>query len=556
MNSLVVAAFSFFAFILAYRLYGTFISQRLFGIDPGRKTPAHTFEDGVDFVPTRKSILFGHHYTSIAGAGPIVGPAIAVIWGWVPALLWVVFGSIFMGGVHDLGALMVSARHEGRSIGDVSRDIIGPTARTLFLLVILFMLLIVLAVFALIIGLLLTMYPASVLPIWFEVPLAIWLGNRIKKQNANIKLWSVVALVLMYVTIYTGVHLPLRIPPVLGTELTTWVVVLMIYSYIASTLPVQTLLQPRDYINSHELFFGLGVMCLGLIIAHPTIVAPAINLHPEGAPQMLPFLFVIVACGAISGFHSLVSSGTTVKQMDRESDAKLIGYGSMIAEGTLAVVVILACTAGFASLDKWNAHYINWTAAQGLGAKIGAFIEGGATFLSALGIGPSLGAALIAVVVISFAATTLDTATRIQRYVISELARASGIAWLQKRHPATLVAVGSALLLALVKGGGKGGMILWPLFGTTNQLLSGLSLLVITLYLVKKGKPGIYTFLPMVFVLAMTSWALALNFQDLFSKGNWPLAGIGGIVMALNIWIIVEGIRAFAGYRKAAGSAS
>jgi len=369
MNSLVVAVFSFFAFILAYRLYGTFISQRLFGIDPSRKTPAHTFEDGVDFVPTRRSILFGHHYTSIAGAGPIVGPAIAVIWGWLPALLWVVFGSIFMGGIHDLGALMVSARHEGRSIGDVTKDIIGPTTRTLFLLVILFMLLIVLAVFALIIGILFTMYPASVFPIWFEIPLAIWLGYMIYKRNANVTLWSLVALVVMYITIYMGTRFPLHIPPILGTELTTWVVVLMIYSYIASTLPVQTLLQPRDYINSHELFFGLGVMCVGLLIAHPTIVAPAVNLHPEGAPSMLPFLFVIVACGAISGFHSLVSSGTTVKQMDRESDAKLIGYGSMLAEGILSVMVILACTAGFASLEKWNAHYINWTAAPGLGAK-------------------------------------------------------------------------------------------------------------------------------------------------------------------------------------------
>lgn len=551
MNSLVVAVLSFFAFILAYRLYGTFISQRLFGIDPSRKTPAHTFEDGVDFVPTRKSILFGHHYTSIAGAGPIVGPAIAVIWGWLPALLWVVFGSIFMGGIHDLGALMVSARHEGRSIGDVTRDIVGPTTRILFLLVILFMLLVVLAVFALVIGILFTMYPASVFPIWFEIPLAIWLGHMIYKRNANVTLWALIALVVMYITIYIGTRLPLHIPPILGTELTTWVVVLMIYSYIASTLPVQTLLQPRDYINSHELFFGLGVMCVGLLIAHPTIVAPAINLHPEGAPSMLPFLFVVVACGAISGFHSLVSSGTTVKQMDRESDAKLIGYGSMLFEGTLSVVVILACTAGFASLEKWNAHYVNWTAAQGLGAKIGAFIEGGANFLSALGIGPSLGAALIAVVVISFAATTLDTATRIQRYVIGELARASGIKWLQNRHPATLVAVGTALLLALAKGGGKGGMILWPLFGTTNQLLAGLALLVISLYLVKKGKPAIYTLLPMLFVLLMTGWAMAINLRNFVSEGNWLLAAIGGIVTVLNLWIIVEAIRAFASYRRA-----
>jgi len=373
----------------------------------------------------------------------------------------------------------------------------------------------------------------------------------IYKRNANVTLWSLAALVVMYITIYIGTRFPLHIPPILGTELTTWVVVLMIYSYIASTLPVQTLLQPRDYINSHELFFGLGVMCVGLLIAHPTIVAPAVNLHPEGAPSMFPFLFVIVACGAISGFHSLVSSGTTVKQMDRESDAKLIGYGSMLAEGTLSVVVILACTAGFASLEKWNAHYINWTAAQGLGAKIGAFIEGGANFLSALGIGHTLGAALIAVVVISFAATTLDTATRIQRYVIVELARASGFSWLQKRHPATLVAVGSALVLALAKGGGKGGMILWPLFGTTNQLLAGLALLVITLYLVKKGKPAIYTLLPMLFVLGMTGWAMVLNLGNLASGGNWPLTAIGGIVMVLNVWIIVEGIRAFASYRRA-----
>ncbi|HIE57956.1 MAG TPA: carbon starvation protein A [Anaerolineales bacterium] len=551
MNSLVVAALSFFAFILAYRLYGTFISQRLFGVDPGRKTPAHTFEDGVDFVPTRKSILFGHHYTSIAGAGPIVGPAIAVIWGWLPALLWVVFGSIFIGGIHDLGALMVSARHDGRSIGDVTRDIVGSTTRILFLLVILFMLLVVLAVFALVIGILFTMYPASVFPIWIEIPLAIWLGHMIYKRNANVTLWSLIALVLMYITIYIGTRLPLHIPPILGTELTTWVVVLMIYSYIASTLPVQTLLQPRDYINSHELFFGLGVMFVGLLIAHPTIVAPAINLRPEGAPSMLPFLFVIVACGAISGFHSLVSSGTTVKQMDRESDAKLIGYGSMLAEGTLSVIVILASTAGFASLEKWNAHYINWTAAQGLGAKIGAFVEGGASFLSALGIGHSLGAALIAVVVISFAATTLDTATRIQRYVIVELARASGIPWLRRRHPATLVAVGTALLLALAKGGGKGGMILWPLFGTTNQLLAGLALLVISLYLVKQGKPGIFALLPMLFVLGMTGWAMVINLRNFVSEGTWLLAAIGGIVMVLNLWIVVEAIRAFASYRRA-----
>lgn len=550
MNALFIAALSFVGFILAYRLYGRFIGEKLFVIQRDRETPSHTFEDGVDFVPTKRSILFGHHYTSIAGAGPIVGPAIAVIWGWVPALLWVVFGSILMGGIHDFGALLVSARHQGRSIGDVTKDVVGPTARMLFLLIILFLLLVVLAVFALIIGLLFTMYPASVFPIWFEIPLAIGLGYMIYRRHGSVKLWSILALVLMYATIYLGTRIPVHIPALFGSELTTWVVVLMIYSYIASTLPVQTLLQPRDYINSHELFFGLAVLFIGMLIVHPVIVAPSVNLHPQGAPPILPFLFVIVACGAISGFHSLVSSGTSVKQLNTEGDAQLVGYGSMLLEGVLAVIVLLACTAGFRSFDAWNAHYISWTAADGLGAKVGAFVEGGAYFLAPLGLSHDLAAALIAVVVISFVATTLDTATRIQRYVISELATACRIEPLRRRHPATLVAVGTALLLALSKGRGTGGMILWPLFGTTNQLLAGLTLLVLTIYLAKQGKPVLYTMLPMLFVITMTGWAMLLNFKSFVTNGNGFLAVIGGLVLLLEAWIIVEALRAFSTHRK------
>ena len=550
MNTLFIAVLSSVGFILAYRLYGRFIGEKLFAIQRDRETPSHTFEDGVDFVPTKRSILFGHHYTSIAGAGPIVGPAIAVIWGWVPALLWVVFGSILMGGIHDFGALVVSARHQGRSIGDVTKDIVGPTARMLFLLIILFLLLVVLAVFALVIGLLFTMYPASVFPIWFEIPLAVGLGYMIYRRNGNVRLWSILALVIMYITIYVGTRIPLHLPALLGSKLTTWVVVLMIYAYIASTLPVQTLLQPRDYINSHELFFGLAVLFVGMVIVHPVVVAPSVNLHPQGAPPIFPFLFVIVACGAISGFHSLVSSGTSVKQLDKESDAQLVGYGSMLMEGVLAVMVLLACTAGFRSLDAWNAHYISWTTANGLGAKIGAFVEGGTYFLAPLGLSHDLAAALIAVVVISFAATTLDTATRIQRYVISELATACRIEPLRWRHPATLAAVGTALLLALVKGGGKGGMILWPLFGTTNQLLAGLALLVLTLYLAKQGKPVLYTMLPMLFMITMTGWAMVLNFKNFVTKGDEFLAVLGGLVLLLEVWIIVEALRAFSTYRK------
>lgn len=545
MSAVLIAVVAFGAFALAYKFYGGFLAGKLFGVDPSRRTPAHEVNDGVDFVPTRRSVLFGHHFTSIAGVGPIAGPAIAVIWGWVPALLWVVLGAIFIGGVHDLGALVASSRHGGRSVGDVARDVISPAARTLFLLVISFMILVVLAVFGLVIGILFTMYPISVLPIWLEVPLAIWMGYMIHERGGRLEVWSLIALGIMYLTIYLGTLLPLHIPPIFGSELTTWIVVLMVYCYIASTLPVHRLLQPRDYINSHELFVAMVLMVLGLLLMHPKVVAPALNVHPEGAPPILPFLFVVVACGAVSGFHSLVASGTSSKQLSNEGDAQLVGYGSMLAEGTLAVLVILACVAGIGSHEAWSQHYISWAAAKGLGAKLGAFVEGGANFLGALGIPHKLGTGILAVVVVSFAATTLDTATRIQRYVITELASAYRVPLLSKRHPATLLAVGSALVLALAKGGGKGGMVLWPLFGTSNQLLAGLALLVVSAYLLRKAKSLRYTLLPMLFMMTMTGWATVHEFGGFMSKGQYGLAFIGGAVLALEVGIVVEAVKVF-----------
>ncbi|MFQ5900722.1 MAG: carbon starvation protein A [Thermodesulfobacteriota bacterium] len=542
MNSVLVALSAFIGFILAYRFYGRFLSRRIFGIDPARLTPAHEFEDGIDFVPSKKHILFGHHFTSIAGAAPIVGPAIAVIWGWLPALLWVVLGSIFMGAVHDFGALVVSARHKGKSIGEVTRELIGPRARTLFLLLIFFALLIVIAVFGLVIAVLFKSYPATVIPIWFEVPIAITLGFYIYRRSGNTLLASIIAVSLMYLFVYIGTIIPIKIPAfIMGNEILTWVVILLVYAYIASILPVWVLLQPRDYINSHQLFVGLGLMYLGLFIARPEMVAPAINQNPAGAPMLIPFLFITIACGAISGFHSLVSSGTTVKQIDNEKDMRAIGYGAMLWEGVLATMAILACTAGFASTAAWNKHYASWNTAKGLGAKVGAFVEGGASFLSALGFSHTLGAAIVAVLVISFAATTLDSATRIQRYVVAELAEDYGFNLLRNRHPATMVAVISAFLLSMINGG-KGGLIMWPLFGTVNQLLAGLALLAITMYLVRLKKPVYYTLLPMIFILTMTGWAMLINLWRFISKGDWLLVTLGACIFILEIWLVLEAV--------------
>jgi carbon starvation protein len=545
MNSLVVAAISFLGFILAYRFYAEFVSKRLFNLNPKNITPSHEFEDGVDYVPTRRSILFGHHFASIAGTGPIVGPAIAVIWGWLPAMIWIVVGSIFMGAVHDFAALMVSARNQGKSLAEVSKGVINPRVRILFFLTIFFCLLIVVAIFAMIIAQIFDLYTQTIIPVFLQIPLAMFLGSRFYKggklrPGAHIALWSLFALLVMYLSICIGIIYPISIPSGLVlSPLTMWVVILLTYCYAASTLPVWSLLQPRDYINSHQLMAALALLILGLVVAHPEISALMVDRAPAGAPMMIPFFFITIACGAISGFHSLVASGTTAKQMDLETDAKAIGYGGMIMEGVLAITVLLACGAGLSQAD-FTAHYASW--AEGLPQNLEAFVDGGGTFLESYGIPTAFATGILGVMVASFAGTTLDTATRLQRYVITELDQDYNVKPLATKHGATLLAVGGAAALAFAQGGGKGGLILWPLFGTTNQLLAGLALLVITVYLYKRGRSIIYTLIPMIFMIIMTISALLLNLQDYLLTSKWHLLVIGGIVTTLAIWAIVEGI--------------
>jgi carbon starvation protein len=544
MNSLLLCILVYVGFIIAYHTYGRFLGNKLFSLSKHFITPAHQINDRIDYVPTKKGILFGHHFTSIAGTGPIVGPAIGVIWGWVPALIWVFVGSIFMGAVHDLGALVISVRNQGRSIGEVTKDIVSPTSRILFLLVIFFCLVIVISIFAMIIGILFTMYPTAVFPVWMEIPIALTLGYLVYKKNLNAAVLSLIAVVFMYITVYFGSYLPFTMPGLIaGSPVVTWLIILMVYAYIASVLPIQVLLQPRDYINAHQLFVALALLFIGLAVAHPMITAPPFATAPTGTPPIWPFLFITIACGAISGFHSLVSSGTSSKQLTNEQDARFIGYGSMLLEGVLATLVIIACTAGLGDLPAWTARYADWTTASGLGAKLAAFVDGASSFLLALGIPPTLAATLLGVFVVSFAATTLDSATRIQRYIVTELAQNFKVKFLTNRHSATLLVVICALLLALAKPNGTGALVLWPLFGASNQLLAGLALLVITVYLRKQGKPILYTALPMIFMIGMTGWSMALNIIDFYRTHNWLLFLIDAIIIIFVLWMIAEVIR-------------
>jgi carbon starvation protein len=546
LNAALLAAIVFIIFALGYHFYSGFLSRRIFDLREDEPVPAREFEDGVDYLPTKLHVLWGHHFASIAGAAPIVGPAIAVIWGWVPALLWVSIGTVSMGAAHDFSALVISARHRGRSIGDVAGQVVGPRVRTLFLVIISLLIWVVLAVFAYIIATLFRSTPSSIFPINIQIVVAMILGVLVYRRGFSMFVPSLVCYVLLLVSIYYGGAVAEAFPLLAEIEVSTWVCLLLLYSFVASVLPVWLLLQPRDYINSHQLVTGLVVLSAGLLVLQPRIVAPAFNLEPQGAPPLIPFLFVTIACGAISGFHGLVSSGTTSKQLSRMTDARPIGYGAMLAEGFLGLMAVLAATAGFSDSSEWWSHYSSWGAANGLAAKLDAFVSGGASFVAALGIPFETARTFMAVMVIAFAAPSLDTGARIQRLVLAELGDAYSIKPLSNRYLAGAFGAGSALLLAITQGGGQGGLALWPLFGTTNQLVAGVTLLIVSIWLKRQGRPYLYTLVPMVVVAVATAWAMVGNLIEYYAhfEDLWLVSLSGTLILALDVWILLEGFRA------------
>lgn len=551
MESSILFVIGLSVFVIAYFFYGEHLSKRVFNLfsldEKNLKTPAFEFEDGIDYVPANKNILFGHHFSSIAGAAPIVGPAVAAIWGWVPAFLWIIFGVVFMGAAHDFGVLVLSMQNKGKSIAHVCEDLLGSKVKNLFLLVIFFLVWMVIAVFALVIANLFISFPSSVIPVNFEIIIAIIIGFVAKNTKTSLTIPSIIAQVMLMLMIYIGTIYPIDLSDLVGANnvLMTWMIFLLIYSFIASILPVWLLLQPRDYINCHQLFLGLGLMSLGVIVVSPTVVAPAINPNPEGAPPWFPFLFITIACGAISGFHGLVSGGTTSKQVKRYKDAKPIGYGSMLGEGLLALLATLAVCTGFSDSTHWHDHYSSWSAANGLTAKINAFVLGAGGFLSGLGIPVNISQTVIAVLIISFAATSLDTACRIQRYIISELGESFSIPPLKNRYVSGALAVGTAFLLMISGDKGKGGLSLWPLFGATNQMLACLSLMVISVWLKRKGKNSVYFLFPAVIVLVVTSIALVFNLIKFIEIGNYFLALITSILLLIEFFIAGLSVKIF-----------
>jgi carbon starvation protein len=533
MNSLIIVFIATVAFYAGLRCYARRL-EGLWQIDPARKTPAFTKSDGIDYVPAKHwTILFGHHFASIAGAGPILGPVIAaVVWGWLPALIWIVLGCIFLGGVHDFSALMISVRHDGKSMADVAQKLLNFRSKILLAAFILLSLLLVMAVFAVVTAKTLVNTPALVIPTFGLILVAILIGLMIYRWKWNQLAATVLGIALLVGLLVLGNYIPITLKVV--NPLTMWILILLAYAFFASVIPVNVLLQPRDYLSTFILFFGLLFGYAGLIITHPQMNAPAFISWKGSQGYLWPMLCVIIACGAISGFHSLIAGGTTSKQLVNERDAKRVGYGAMILEGVLAVLALLCVTAGLYWRGQSAQAGLVYPELMSNGNWIGAFSAGfGQLTKPILG---GLGVSIAAVMLNAFVLTTLDSATRINRYITEELlGEGLKIKIFKNRYFSTGIIVGIALWLALGNW-----QAIWPVFGASNQLVAALVLILIYAYMLNAKKPTGTVLYPAIFMLITTLVALSWQGVKFIREQNILLFIISCVLFILSIFMVKE----------------
>ena len=546
MNGAVLLMIGIVFFIFAYRFYGRYLA-RLFEINPERKTPAYTRTDGIDYVPAKFPVLFGHHFASIAGAGPIVGPVLAVYLGWGPVALWVLFGCVFIGAMHDFAALLASIRNEGRSIGHVIEQHLGYGGRQIFLIFCWSALVLVVAIFALLVAKTFVETPAVATASVLFIAMAPLFGYLVYRRGLSIFLGSLLFVPLLFLFIWVGTLFPLDLTTWIGSSpdaaKNIWLIVLFLYVFVASTSPVWILLQPRDYLNSYLLYAMVLVGFASILVVAPHFELPAftgwISEKPGGGMgSVFPILYVTVACGACSGFHALVSSGTTAKQVASEKHVLPIGYGAMLVEGVVALMALISV----AILSK--SEYMNLLSAM---TPVNAFATGLSGFAGKIGIPISLGMTFISLSISAFMLTTLDTATRLSRFAWQEL-------FLPRSHPKNGIPGGlhpvfsntfSATLIAVLAAGylastGTAWQI-WPVFGASNQLLAALTLLVITLILLRKKSNFWVSLIPMLFMATITSWALFALFRRNLGENN-VLVIATGFLLTMALVLIVQAV--------------
>jgi carbon starvation protein len=543
MNSLVILILAIALFVIAYICYGGYLAKK-WGLAGVKETPAHRLQDNMDYVPTDARVLFGHHFSSIAGAGPITGPILAAVFGWVPVYLWIIVGSIFFGGVHDFGALAASLDNDGKSIGEIIKTNVSKRAQTIFNWYAWVTITLVVAAFTDICAKTFAYNPDSAgltgpqagTASMIFIVLAFLFGFARNKLHVPLGISSILGVIFVAGAIALGYFCP-----VFKFGVNTWRVILIVYIVAASVLPVWLLLQPRDYLCSFLLYAMMLGAVIGVFVKHPSVNMSAFTGFSINGSTLFPVLFVTVACGAISGFHSLISSGTTSKQLGKaKPDGQLIGYGAMLVEGLLAVVALIVIC--YLSKDGLT------SIADGkkLGTPAVVFANGVAEFMNAFGINMQVGKVFVTLAYSAFALTSLDTATRIGRYLLQELAGEA-----KKPNPvtkvasnmyvATLATVGISVIF-LVAGYAK----VWPIFGSANQLLAALALLAVTAWVLNKGKHSFETIIPMIFMFAVTFTALVLIIIKNFQPGGFvPLSIIAVVLFVLAILQLIEAVRVF-----------
>ncbi|MBM7649204.1 carbon starvation protein [Bacillus ectoiniformans] len=524
MSLLTLLAIAGIIFIIAYFTYGKFLDRKL-GVDPNRPTPAVTMADGVDYVSAKKPVLLGHHFATIAGGGPIVGPITAVVFGWIPAVIWIIIGSIFIGGVHDYASLQASIRHRAQSVGTIIKEYMGKRGQTLFLAFSIATLMLIVGVFVILVRDTFVAVPEAATASVLFIGIAMVFGFLVNQLRMNFVLASVIGVAAMVFSIWMGIQFPLQLSG------GAWVAILLLYAYLASVMPVWMLLQPRDYLNSFLLYGMIAGAALGIILANPVIkMAGYTGFHNETLGFMFPILFITIACGAVSGFHSLVSSGTTAKQLDNEKNGRFITYGGMLLEGFLAIIAIGAVA--YLSQAEFAARMTE------LGGPIGTFSAGVGFFMSHWGIPEVTAVTFTALTASAFLMTTLDSATRLGKYAVQEFAENRSEVF-SNNHVATVTIVTGAGALAL---SGTWSSV-WPLFGSANQMLGAIALLAVSVWLIKTGVKAWFTIVPMVFMFIVTLSALLVLMQKNFAGGNYFLAGASFILFVLCIVLVIEAWR-------------
>ncbi|MED0664375.1 MULTISPECIES: carbon starvation protein A [Geobacillus] len=526
MSAVTLLLISAIAFIVAYFTYGKYLDRKL-GVDPNRPTPAVEMADGKDYVSTNRPVLLGHHFATIAGGGPIVGPISAAVFGWIPAVLWIVLGSIFFGGVHDYASLQASIRHKAQSIGTVIKEYIGKRGQTLFLSFSIATIILIVGVFIVLVADTFANVPAAATASILFIFVAMLFGFFVNQMRVNFVLASIIGVIVMFACVWIGMVFPIKM------SATFWVFFLIIYSYVASVLPVWLLLQPRDYLNSYLLYGMMLGGFIGILFANPTLqLAGFTGFYNENLGPLFPILFITIACGAISGFHSLVASGTTAKQLDNERSGRFIAYGGMLIEGFLAVIVV--CSVAYLTTEQFTQRLAE------LGGPIPAFSAGLGYFMSHFGIPETVGTTFVALAASAFLMTTLDSATRLGRYGVQEFAEGRSKTFANP-HVATGVIVVGAAALALSGTWSD----LWPLFGSANQMLGALALLAVSVWLVKRGTKSWFAIIPMIFMFIVTLSALLVFMRTNFLSGNIFLVVCGFILFVLCIFLVLEAYRSF-----------